>query len=454
VASAGFDDTIAALATPPGRGATALVRISGPAAIDVLQRFCPTLVSIPAERRQTLLRIVHPASGSPLDHALVTVFRAPRSYSGEDTVEVSTHGGVLTARLVLDAAFTAGARPALPGEFTRRALLNGKMDLLQAEAVGDLIDGRSPATHTAALHQMERGLSRRIEELRSAILKIEALVAYSIDFPEEDEPPVPPATLQLATTDVLDRIELLLRTAPQGEMLRAGALVVFAGYPNSGKSSLFNALLGLERSIVTDVPGTTRDAIEADVVLDGFPFRLADTAGIRAADDPIEQLGIEVARRYLGAADVVLFCLDSTSEPAPDVRQFLDHLHECPVIIARTKADLTPSPTQLSPGEVPVSVVTGVGLSELKERLLDASFAGLRGSLEHAPVITSERQAGSLATASSELRSFLAALDIPVPMELASVHLRSAVAALEDLIGVVTTDDVLASVFSRFCVGK
>ncbi|HEX7241826.1 MAG TPA: GTPase, partial [Longimicrobiaceae bacterium] len=300
-------DTVAAVATPPGRGAVALVRISGPAALDVLLRLAPGLREAPPARAQRLVRLAHPDTGELLDRGLAAWFPAPGSYTGEDTVEISTHGGLLTPQLVLDAALAAGARAAQPGEFTRRAYLNGKLDLLQAEAVADLIDGRSPALHRAAVHQMERGLSRRVEELRAALVEAQALLVYSIDFPEEDEPPVPPARVRAAAEEVLRRVDGLLATAPEGELLREGALVVLAGRPNTGKSSLFNALLGTERAIVTDVPGTTRDALEATVTLGGYPFRLVDTAGLRATTDRVEEIGIEVARRYLAAAQVVLF---------------------------------------------------------------------------------------------------------------------------------------------------
>src|SRR5690606_31277567 len=235
-------------------------------------------------------------------------------------------GGLLTPQLVLDAVLAAGARQADAGEFTRTALLNGRIDLVQAEAVADLIDGHSPALHRAAIHQMERGLSRRIEELRAALLRVEGLVSYSIDFPEEDEPPVGPERIDAAAAEVEDRLDTLLRTAPQGELLRTGAMIVLAGRPNSGKSSLFNALLGLERAIVTKVPGTTRDALEAELTLDGYPFRLVDTAGLRLTEDRVERIGIEVARRYLGAAQIVVFCVPAGRALDREELEFLDEI--------------------------------------------------------------------------------------------------------------------------------
>src|SRR2546422_3976900 len=227
------------------------------------------------------------------------------------SVEISTHGGLLVPAEAVAALVAAGARLARPGEFTRRAVLNGKLDLLQAEATADLIDAGSPAQRRRALQQLDRGLSGRLAALRAELLELEALIAYDIDFPEEDEGPVSPARVTAAWRAVRERIAGLVATAPEGERLREGALLVIAGRPNAGKSSLFNALLGRERAIVTEVPGTTRDAIEAYAVIAGFPFRLVDTAGLRDSGDRVEEIGIEVARQYLGAADLVLVCRDA-----------------------------------------------------------------------------------------------------------------------------------------------
>lgn len=450
-----FDDTIAALATPPGRGAVAVLRLSGPSAGEILLSLAPLLRgSLPEARRQRLLTLQHPETGEPLDRALVTWFPAPGSFSGEDTVEVSSHGGLLTPQLLLDAMLAAGARSARPGEFTQRALLNGKLDLLQAEAVLDLIDGRSRALHRAAIHQMDRGLSRRVERLRAAILRVEALVAYGIDFPEEDEPPVAPETIRAAASETADSIVALLSTARQGELLREGALVVLAGEPNSGKSSLFNALLGSERAIVTDVPGTTRDAIEAVVEIDGFPFRLVDTAGLRHTADRVEEIGIEVARRYLAGADLILFCLPADRLPSSEEAEFLAAQQPSRVLTVRTMADLRTSSTGADDAGVAVSAATGAGLSQLGEMLLRRVFGDILAEQPEAPLVTRERHARALSNARDEVILFLDAFDSDVPAEFAATHLRTAAGALEDLIGMVTADDVLGEIFGAFCVGK
>lgn len=448
-------DTIAAIATSQGRGAIAIVRISGRDAPNLLLRLAPDLGGeLPAPRVQRLLRIHHPETGELIDSSLVTFFPAPRSYTGEGMVEVSTHGGMLTPQLVLAAACAAGARPAHKGEFTRRAVLNGKLDLTQAEAVLDLIDAASPAFHRAAIHQLDRGLARRIEDLRGAILRAEALVAYGIDFPDEDEPPVPQEKILEAAEDARVRIERILTTSSEGSMLREGALVVLAGRPNAGKSSLFNALLGLERAIVTELPGTTRDAIEAPVVLGGFPFRLVDTAGLRDTDDRVEALGVEVAHRYLAGAEVVLYCLEADRPFDARDELFLDGVGRGRTIVVRTKADLSRETATAEEGHIGVSALSGDGLERLRAELVRAAFGRIRDETDEAPIVTRERHARGLRAAAEELGQFCAAFGRDVPAEIAATHLRAAVDALEEIIGAVSPDDVLGAVFSQFCVGK
>ena len=475
-------DTIAALSTAPGVGAIAVVRMSGPDAFRVLREVAPEVEELaPAPRTATLLRIVDPDGGAVIDRALVTRFVAPDSYTGEDLVEISCHGGVLVPHLVLDACRSAGAREAEPGEFTRRAYLRGRMDLVQAEAVDDLIHARSRALHRASVAQLERGLSDRVGALRAALVRLEALLAHHVDFPEEDDPPVSLDRVRQEAGEVGRSIERMLATAPEGELLREGALVVLAGRPNVGKSSLYNALLGRERAIVTEIAGTTRDAIEADVELGGFPFRLVDTAGLRETDEQIERLGIEVTRRYLESAEVVLFCVEAGGPPNADERTFLDEQRGRPLIVVRTKADRLGRADDTDGGNdearrgpdggrsggvdarsafdgkwrhIRVSTVTGEGLDELRAALPALVFAGLARRADDAPVITRRRHARALRDAAEAVHGFGAALDDGVPPEVAGAHLRDAESALEDVLGVISTEDVLDVVFRDFCVGK
>ena len=373
---------------------------------------------------------------------LAACFPAPRSYTGEDVVEISTHGGLVVPAAAVAAFVAAGARLAEPGEFTRRAVLNGKMDLLQAEATADLIDAGSPAQRRRALHQLERGLSGRLGALRQEVLDLEGLIAYDIDFPAEDDGPVSDARVRGAWDVVRGRVSDLLRTAPEGERLREGALLVIAGRPNAGKSSLFNALLGTERAIVTEIPGTTRDAIEAHAVIEGFPFRLIDTAGLRDSEERVERLGIEVSRKYLAAADLVLFCEE---EDDPSRATFLAKV-QAPVVVVRTKADLS--------GRDGVSVITGAGLDTLRKRLAEVAFGQLLALGDVEPVVTRARHRAALERALAELDAFSGARAAGVDAAAAATHLRATILALDDLIGVVTPDDVLDRVFSTFCVGK
>jgi tRNA modification GTPase len=451
-------DTIAAIATAPGRSAVAMVRVSGPEVPSLVDRLLGG--ALPA-RRPALRWLRNPSSGERVDRVLVTHFPAPHSYTGEEMLEFGCHGGPLTPQLVLDAALAAGARQAEPGEFTRRAYLNGKLDLLQAEAILDLVDGRSAAQHRAALHQLDRGLSRRIDELRGAVVRCESLLAYEIDFPEEDDGPVAPQRIDAAARDVGAQIDRLLETAAEGELLREGALTVIAGRPNAGKSSLFNALCGFERAIVTEEPGTTRDAVEAVVSLGGYPFRLVDTAGLRATEKPVERIGIEVARRYVASADVLLFCVEADRSLEANELEFVRDVETEAVVIVRTKADrledqrmLGPLPEALSLRQVVSSTITGQGLGQLRDLLVEAVFSGDLRRDGEAPLVTRERHARQLRQARGEVTAFLDARNSGLAPEVAATHLRSIAQSLEELLGVIGPEDLLAQVFAEFCIGK
>ncbi len=447
-----LSDVIAAVATPPGRSAVALVRVSGEAAHQVASRVLEPFQLDPL-RTARRARVVDARGGETLDQVLYIAYRAPASFTGEDMVEVFTHGGLLVPAEVLGALLAAGARVAHPGEFTRRALLNGKLDLLQAEAIGDLVDATSPAQRRAAIGQLDRGLSQRIAELRDRVLDLEVLVSYEIDFPEEDSGPVPPERVEEAERSLIGALRGLLESAKEGERLRAGAIAVIAGRPNVGKSSLFNALLGTERAIVTEVPGTTRDAIEASISCSGFPFRLVDTAGLRDSDDTVERLGVEVSRRYLASADVVLLCVEQDRSFGADERVFMADVG-APTLVVMTKSDLVAGADPCEGDALAVSAKTGAGLETLRGRLAQVAFTTLarQGDLE--PFITRERHRRDLARALQEVEGFGSARHEGLEVAVAATHLRAAVTALEGIIGTVTPDDVLDRVFATFCVGK
>lgn len=454
-------DTIAAVATAPGPGALAVVRISGPRAFDILARVTPGPGGLAPSRSVRLAEIRDPESGEVVDQALVVRFQGPASYTGEDVVEITGHGGVLAPALVLEAVLKAGAREAEPGEFTRRAYLNGKMDLVQAEAVLDLVEGRSRALHRAAVHQLERGLSQRIATLREGVIALEAQLAHHLDFPEEDEPPTPVEAIAGAAESLAAELAGLAATAPEGVLLRQGALTVLAGAPNAGKSSLFNALAGEERALVTEIPGTTRDALEVEISLGGYPFRMVDTAGLRETDEVVERLGIEVAERYLRSADLVLFCVEGDRALSESETDFLAGLDGTPVVLVRTKSDTAlagagapvPAPS-LVREVVRVSARTGAGMGRLRELLPELVFHGLVRASGTVPVLTRERQASAVRQAEAEVMAFSSALREGVPPEVASAHLKDALSALESVVGVVTGEDVLDHLFRSFCIGK
>ena len=454
-----LDDTIAALATAPGRGAIAVIRVSGVQAHEIVKR---RVTPWPAVRRATVCTI-RAADGTPVDQAVVTVFQAPRSFTGEDMVEIATHGGWVAPTLVLGALIGEGAREATPGEFTRRAVLNGKLDLLQAEAIGDLIDARSKGMYDTMLRQLDGHLSRKIMALREAVIHVEALVAYDIDFPEEDDGPVSRRRITSVAAELAQTLDVLLATAPVGELVRVGAVVVIAGPSNVGKSSLFNAVLGANRAIVTDIPGTTRDAIEAVIDVGTWPVRLVDTAGLRETQDIVEQIGIEVSRRYLAEAAVVLACGDN-DRSIDDTIAALGPLTSAPVIGVHTKADLSmpscdggPHGIGSAPGAscIPVSVVTGRGLDTLLTTVAETLARQHGAPALDAPLLTRERHRHAVGRARDEVTAFVHAWeDGCLPPPVAAVHLRTAAHALEDVIGVVEVEDVLDQLFRTFCVGK
>ena len=448
---AGARDTIAALSTAPGRSAIAVVRISGKEAFRLGQDL---IKPWPTSARHATLCRISDESNQPIDEALVTTFQSPDSFTGEDVVEISTHGGYYIATRLVEALISIGAREALPGEFTRRAVLNGKLDITQAEAIGDLIDARSHAMHVAAINQLDGGLRRRIEEVRNRLLTLASLIAYDIDFPEEDDGPISRDKIEAEIKNVLSQLDALLATVPAGEMIREGAIVVIAGETNAGKSSLFNALLGQSRAIVTEIPGTTRDAIEGMVESEHWPIRLVDTAGFRETTDQVEQMGIEVSEQYLKRAHVILACGDNDKS----VERTLESLNgksSAAALQIRTKSDLPGTSTETTRDQIAVSSETGQGLKDLLRAVDQVLTATVGSAVAETPILTRARHVQGIGNARRELADFARLwTENNLPAPVAAVHLQTATAALESLIGTVSTDDVLDRVFSSFCVGK
>lgn len=442
--------TIVALATPPGRGALAIVRLAGLAAPEIARR-----IGVPADvepRRATRLRL-HACDDAtqPLDEAVVTWFPAASSPVGEDLVEFSLHGGSYVSTRVMAALADGGAVPAMAGEFTERAVRNGKMDLLQAEAVADLIDARSQAMHRAALAQLSGTLSRRLLALREALLQVEALLAYDVDFPDEDDGPQPREGVSAAARDVLAALEALGATLPAATLGREGIPVVLAGAPNAGKSSLFNALIGDARAIVSEIPGTTRDAIEVLVDESPYPWRLIDTAGLRETEDRVERLGLEVSARWLAQAGVVLVC-GADDAGLDDAMRKTGALTDAVRVPVRTKIDLEAA---TGAGVIGVSAHDGRGLEELRAAIRAAAASAVPTPAEDAPVVTRARHAAAIDQARAEVSAFIEAWDAGLlPAPVAATHVRAAILTLEELVGAIDIEDVLTRVFRSFCIGK
>jgi tRNA modification GTPase len=481
-----FDDTIAAIATPLGEGGLAVVRISGPQALAIADKsFLPVgkqSTKPSAATSHTILYGKVVRRGETVDEVLLAVLRAPRTYTCEDTVEITCHGGILPAKLVFDTLLENGARPADPGEFTRRAFLNGRMDLAQAEAVVDVIQARTELALAAAHEQLAGKLSQRINELRDELVKTLAHVEAHIDFPDED---IAPDTKDL----LLGRLEAgvkfmdeLLRTANEGQILRRGIRAAIVGRPNVGKSSLLNQLLGHERAIVSPIPGTTRDTIEETANIRGLPVVFVDTAGLREARDEIEQEGIRRSHKTLARADLILHVLDA-SEPLTEADgKFLSEFAGKKRIVVRNKTDLPqrldlktffdkPLAPSLSPqggervsgrtGEgnhslpsiVDVCCVSGQGIEALKDAIKEMIWSG-EIKAEMLQVMVNSRHQDALNRARAAVRRTIDALRGEVTLELAALDLRIAVNAVGEIVGKTATEDLLDSIFSQFCIGK
>jgi tRNA modification GTPase len=459
----GAADTIVAIATPAGRGALSVLRVSGPRAHEIGRAIVSRW---PTRPRQAVLSEVHDSTGATLDQVIVVRYDAPASFTGEDAIELSTHGGLVVPSTVVAAALAQGARLAQPGEFTRRAVLNGKLDILQAEATADLIAAGSRAAQRVALHQLDGGLSRRIAALRDQVIGIEALIAYDIDFPEEDDGPIAPERTLAALDNLEAALRGLLATARGGELVREGALVVLAGAPNVGKSSLFNALIGRSRAIVTAIPGTTRDALEAVIDAEPWPIRLVDTAGLRATSDPVERLGIEVSESYVRRAAALLCCGEDEEALRAAVRatgKAAGDANGAPILLVRSKCDLARDQLDLealgrelgAAAALEVSAETGAGIQNLLNAVGDVLTRDAGAPELDAPLLTQARHQHAVAKALRELQDFGRAWrDESLPATIAAVHLHAAAEALRDLIGGVDVEHVLDEVFRRFCVGK
>jgi tRNA modification GTPase len=455
-----LDDTIAAIATPLGEGGLAVIRISGPRALMIADVSFQPIGKLALKPSAAPTHTVHYGrivrQGRSVDEVMVAVMRGPRTSTREDVVEITCHGGLLPAKLVLDTVLENGARIAEPGEFTRRAFLNGRIDLAQAEAVADLIHARTELALAAANEQLAGKLSQRINLLRDEMIKTLAHVEAHIDFPDED---IAPDTRR----QLIERLERgaqfmdeLLRTSNEGQILRRGIRAAIIGRPNAGKSSLLNQLLGHDRAIVSPIPGTTRDTIEETANIRGLPVVFVDTAGLREAGDEIEVEGIRRSRETLARADLVLHVLDGSEALTEADKKHLTEFVAKKRVLVRNKIDL-PARLELPPEEkttvVEVCCLSGRGIEPLKDAIKDLVWAGeIRA--EMLQVMINSRHQDALTRARAATERTIEALTDNQTLELAAMDLRIATNAVGEIVGKTTTEDLLDSIFSQFCIGK
>jgi tRNA modification GTPase len=453
-------ETIAALATPPGEGALAVIRISGPAALAVADAIfrgskAPSLLG---ERTVAFGRITD-GQDEVIDEVLLTVFRNPRSYTGEDLVEISGHGGSLVASRVLARTLEAGARMARPGEFTERAFLNGKLDLTQAEAVMDLISAGTPRAARAAAAQLEGRIGQEIHAARGELLACVAHLEAFIDFPEEGIDPESGAALRHRMEGIATRLALLLATADEGRLLREGITLALCGAPNAGKSSLLNRLLGAERAIVNETPGTTRDTIEERASLGGYPFRVIDTAGLRKTADPVEQEGVRRARHAAEQADLRLHLVDASI--LPDASSIPVPLFDDEILVYNKRDLVAASPDRKAlPQGICISCRTGEGIDDLIRAIISKVTGqaqekrGVPGETAHDGAAINARHQDCLKRAIASLGAAMDLLGTGEPPELVAVELRSSLGAVGEVVGEAGTEEILGKIFSSFCIGK
>lgn len=458
------DDTIAAVATAVGEGGIGIIRVSGPAAVAIAGRLFRAAGGRSAEDQPSHYaaygRIVDPDGGQPVDEALLLVMRAPRSYTREDVAEIHCHGGPMPLKRILALVLAAGARLAEPGEFTKRAFLNGRLDLSQAEAVIDVIRAKTDASLRMAVGHLSGAFSARVREFRHDILRLIAHLEAAIDFPEEDIEELAAEDVAATADKLVAAIDALLATAQTGRILREGLATVIIGKPNVGKSSLLNALLGETRAIVTDIPGTTRDLIEEYINIAGIPLKVIDTAGIRETADTVERIGVARAREVTAQADLLLLLLDASAPLSADDKEVMGLLAGRQALVLVNKTDL-PAVIDMdevarhAPGKqvIRISATEGTGVAELERAIVDMVYSGAVSQAEGA-FVTNLRHSRILQAARDRLAEARVTAAAGLPPDCIAVDLRAAWEALGEIVGETVGEDIIDQIFSQFCIGK
>lgn len=466
----GMSEVIVAVATPSGEGAIGIVRLSGAGSIALLDPFFGARSLVRGEARKAMFGVLADASGQPIDEVVVTLYRHPASYTGEEAVEISCHGSPYILSRVVRLCLDHGARMAQPGEFSQRAFLNGKLDLSQAEAVADLIASQSAAAHRIALHQLRGGVGNEIGQLRTRLIDFASLIELELDFGEEDVEFADRQDLQELVEKIRHRIEELTTSFRLGNAIKEGVTTVIAGRPNAGKSTLLNALLNEERAIVSDIPGTTRDTIEETINIGGVTFRLVDTAGIRVATDTIEAIGVARALERVRSSQLLVYVFDVIETDPETLQADLDELYQdgLRLVVVANKMDLNPYTTyaqyfgeayggKFSVTEedfVPMIAKSRSNLRYLQERLLAAVTGSTTGLDQQQLILSNARHYGALCRADESLQRVLQGLTSGVSQDFIAMDIRQSLRELGEITGEITTDDLLGNIFSNFCIGK
>jgi tRNA modification GTPase len=456
-------NTIVALATPAGRSGIGVIRMSGAEALNFARELTGDKGYLPTPRHASLKTLTDLETGEPIDEAILTYFQAPNSFTGEDVIEISCHGSPVLLRQVIDACLKLGARLADPGEFTLRALANGRMNLAEAEAVRDLIDARTSASARQAVRQMRGEFSNRLQPLKDKLLDAIVVLESALEFVEDDLPATQTKRLKENLAQVAGEIGEMADTFRAGRLLREGLKVTLAGRPNVGKSSLFNALLGTDRAIVTEIAGTTRDQINESFVVHGVPVSLMDTAGLRETSDRVESIGVERSRRAMADADLVIVVIDASEPLSAEDVQLMDSVRDLPHVLALNKIDKVDDVEgtlarvreilQLANGEVAAaSAKTGEGLDLLKHAIVHPFVS--HESTDSGFLVTDARHHDLLARAQQEIASSLELLAQNASEEITLIGLHNALRFLGQITGETTTEDMLTRIFSTFCIGK
>ena len=454
-----INDTIAAIATPLGAGGIGIIRISGDDAEKILGE-----IFFPASEKSypRMMKYGHVKNdeGEIIDEVLAVFMRAPHTYTAEDVAEIYCHGSIVALKKILALILTKGARLAERGEFTKRAFLNGRLDLSQAEAVMDLIDAKSEKAYDFAMDQLEGGLSGKLSEIRAGLTDVLVEMAVNIDYPDEDIEELTYEKLEKMLQEVRGKLDILRKSADTGKIVREGIGITIAGRPNVGKSSLMNKILGESRAIVTDIAGTTRDTIEEQASIRGITVRLTDTAGIRGTSDVIEKIGIEKSRQAIDEADIIIFVLDSGEDITPEDEEIIGYIGNRKVMVLLNKSDLTSKITESDISGrfgnariIKTNMLTGEGLSAIGDEIERMVF-GEEVQQSDRTSVTNTRHIALIESAFASIEHAIEALEMKEPLDIIEIDVKDAYDEIGEITGETATDDIINEVFSRFCLGK